>query len=131
MVDQSLRFPEGMVKDVMARIQEHYIPTDFLVLDMQGDDEILNLLGRAFLYTAKANNYIGSGHIHFNLPAEKVRCQFRTLVNREQIRKERNRKRHQAHHQAAQPHYGWEDFPGKIAKYKDHIMEEEENTHAL
>ncbi|XP_021321293.1 uncharacterized protein LOC110437239 [Sorghum bicolor] len=72
MVDQSLRFPEGMVKDVMARIQEHYIPTDFLVLDMQGDDEILNLLGRAFLYTAKANNYIGSGHIHFNLPAEKI-----------------------------------------------------------
>jgi len=34
MADQSLRFPEGMVKDVMVRIQEYYIPADFLVLDM-------------------------------------------------------------------------------------------------
>jgi hypothetical protein len=33
-----------MVKDVMVRIQEHYIPADFLVLDMQGDDEIPILL---------------------------------------------------------------------------------------
>jgi len=34
MVDQSLRFPEGVVKDVMVRIQGQYIPTDFLVLNM-------------------------------------------------------------------------------------------------
>jgi hypothetical protein len=96
MADQSLRFPEGMVTHVMVRIQEQYIPADFLVLDMQGDDETPILLGRPFLYTAKANIYIRSGHIHFNLPAGKVRCQFRTLVNREQIRKQRNRRRHQA-----------------------------------
>ena len=76
MVDQSLRFLEGMVKDIMVRIQEYYIP---------------------------ANIYIGSGHIHFNLPTGKVRCQFRTLVNREQIRKEHNRRRRQARRQATQP----------------------------
>jgi len=85
MADQSLRFPEGVVKDVMVRIQEQYIPVDFLVLDMQGDDESPILLGRPFLYTAKANIYIG-----------KVCCQFRTLVNHEQIRKQRNRRRRQA-----------------------------------
>jgi len=130
MVDQSLRFPKGMVKDVMVRIQEYYIPADFLVLDMQGDDEIPILLGRPFLYTAKANIYIGSGHILFNLPAGKVRCQFRTLCNREQTRKEHNRRRRQAHRQAARPHYRWEDFPGQVVKYEDRFTEEEENTHA-
>ena len=41
MVDQPLRFPEGIVKDVIVRIQAYYIPIDFLVLDMQGDNEIL------------------------------------------------------------------------------------------
>jgi len=96
MADQSLRFLEGMVKDVLVRIQEHYIPTDFPMLDMQGDDEIPILLGRPFLYTTNANIYIGSGHIHFNLPTGKVCCQFRTLVNCEQIRKECNRRRRQA-----------------------------------
>jgi len=51
MADQSLRFSEGIVKEVMARIQEQYIPADFLVLDMQGDYETPILLGRPFLYT--------------------------------------------------------------------------------
>jgi len=78
MADQSLRFPEGVVKDVMVRIQGQYIPIDFLVLDMQGDDDSLILVGRPFLYTAKANIYIRSGHIHFNLPTGKVHCQFKT-----------------------------------------------------
>jgi len=85
--DQSPRFPEGAVKNVAVRIQGQYIPIDFLVLDMHGDDESLILLGRLFLYTANANIYIGFGHIHFNLPTEKVRCQFKTQVNHEQIRK--------------------------------------------
>jgi len=69
--DQSLRFLKGAVKDVMVRIQEQYIPIEILVLDMQRDDESPILLERPFLYTAKANIYIRSGHIHFNLPAGK------------------------------------------------------------
>jgi len=87
-------------------------------------------LGRPFLYIANANIYIGSGHIHFNLPAGKVRCQFKTHVNHEQIRKQHNRRRHQAHRQVAQPHHRWEDFPGKIVKYEDRFMEQEENKRA-
>jgi len=100
------------------------------VQSREGDDEIPILLGRPFLYTAKANIYIGSGHIHFNLPSGKVHCQFRRLVNRGQNRKERNRRRCQARRQATQPHCRWEDFPGKIMKYEEHLMEEEENTQA-
>jgi len=130
MVDKSLRSPEGVVKDVMVRVQGQYIPADFLVLDIRGDDDSQILLGRPFLYIAKANIYIRSGHIHFNLPAGKVRYQFRTLVNHEQIRKQCNRRRHQARRQAAQSHRGWEDFPGKIVKYEDRLMEQEENTQA-
>ena len=70
----------------MVKIQGQYIPADFLLLDMYRDDDSSILLGRLFLYTAKANIYIGSGHIHFNLPTGKVCCQFRTQVNHEQIR---------------------------------------------
>ena len=33
MADQSIRFLEGIVKDVMVRIHDHYAPADFLVLD--------------------------------------------------------------------------------------------------
>jgi len=93
MVNQSLRFPEGVVNDVMVRIQGQYIPVDFLVLDMQGDYDSTILLGRSFVYTTKHNIYIRSGHIHFNLPAEKVSCQFKAQINHEHITKLHNRRR--------------------------------------
>jgi hypothetical protein len=38
MVDQSIRFPEGIAKDVMVRIHDHFAPADFMVLDM-GEEE--------------------------------------------------------------------------------------------
>jgi hypothetical protein len=34
MADQSIWFPEGIAKDIMVKIQDHYAPADFMVLDM-------------------------------------------------------------------------------------------------
>jgi hypothetical protein len=34
MVDQTFWFPKGIAKDVMVQIYDHYVPTDFMVLDM-------------------------------------------------------------------------------------------------
>ena len=34
MVDQSIRFLEGIAKDVMVRIHNQFAPVDFMVLDM-------------------------------------------------------------------------------------------------
>ena len=38
MADQSIRFPEGIAKDVMVRIHDQFAPTDFMVPDM-GEEE--------------------------------------------------------------------------------------------
>jgi hypothetical protein len=38
MADQTFWFPEGIVKDVMVQIHDHYVPTDFMVLNM-GEEE--------------------------------------------------------------------------------------------
>jgi hypothetical protein len=65
MADQSLRWPEGIAKDVLVKIQDYYVPTDFLVLDMLGDEDKPIILGRPFLNTTDAVIYIGSGQIHF------------------------------------------------------------------
>ena len=77
MVDQSIRFPEGIARDVMVRIQDHYAPADFMVLDMgEVEDDTLIILGRLFLNTTNAIIYIGSGQLHFQFPREKLRCYF-------------------------------------------------------
>jgi hypothetical protein len=61
MVDQSLRWPEGIGKGVLVKIQDYYVPTDFLVLGMPGDEDTPIILGRAFLNTTDTVIYIGSG----------------------------------------------------------------------
>jgi hypothetical protein len=59
MVDQMFCFMEGLVKDVPIQIDNHFILTDFLVIDM-GEDEYDPpiILGRPFLSTTKAIIYI-------------------------------------------------------------------------
>jgi hypothetical protein len=62
MADHSLRFSEGIAKDVTVQIQDHYVPTDFMVLDMEEDTEEASIiLGRPFLNTTSAIIYVGSG----------------------------------------------------------------------
>jgi hypothetical protein len=65
MADQSLRWSKGIVKDVLVKIQDYYVPADFLVLDMPGDEDTPIILGRPFLNTTDAVIYIGSEQIHF------------------------------------------------------------------
>jgi hypothetical protein len=66
MVDQLTRFLEGIARDVMVKIQDHFVPVDFIVLDMGNEEEDTPIiLGRLFLNTTDAIIYIGSGQIHF------------------------------------------------------------------
>ena len=62
MADQSIRFPEGIAKDIMVIIHDHYAPTDFMVLDMGKDeDDTPIILRRPFLNTTNAIIYVAYG----------------------------------------------------------------------
>ena len=66
MADQSIRFLEGIAKDIMVIIHDHYAPTDFMVLDMGKDeDDTPIILRRPFLNTTNAIIYVRSGQVHF------------------------------------------------------------------
>jgi hypothetical protein len=77
MADQSFQFMDGIAKDIPVQISDHFIPTDFLVLDM-GEDEydLPIILGRPFLNTTKAIIYIRTGEVYFHFSAGKVRRHF-------------------------------------------------------
>ena len=64
MADQTFHKVEGIVTDAPVKINDHFIPTDFQVIDM-GEDEYDPpvILGRPFLSTVKANIYIGTGEV--------------------------------------------------------------------
>jgi hypothetical protein len=62
MVDQSILFLEGIARDVMVKIQDHYVPADFMVLDMgEEEDDAPIILERPFLNSTNAIIYARSG----------------------------------------------------------------------
>jgi hypothetical protein len=66
MADQTFHFVEGLVKDVPIQIDNHFILTNFLVVDIKEDEyDPLIILGRPFLSTTKAIMYITIGEVHF------------------------------------------------------------------
>jgi hypothetical protein len=78
------QFLEGIAKDVIVQIQDHYVPADFMVLDMGVEDEETPIiLGRPFLNTTNTIIYIGSGQVHFQFLDGKVHCHFNSYTNYE------------------------------------------------
>ena len=51
MADRSIAFPRGILEDVLIKVDKFIFPVDFVVLDMEEDQEILIILGRPFLAT--------------------------------------------------------------------------------
>jgi hypothetical protein len=95
MVDQSFCFVDGIAKNVPIQIDDHFIPTDFLIIDM-GEDVYGPpiILGRPFLSTTKAIIYITIGEVHFQFPSEKVCRYFNSnYIVDEEPKKNRTRRR--------------------------------------
>ena len=55
MADQTIRFSEEIAKDIMVRIQDQYVPADFMVPYMGEEEEVVPIiLGRPFLNPTNA-----------------------------------------------------------------------------
>ncbi|CAM8935245.1 unnamed protein product [Rhodiola kirilowii] len=96
LADRSSRFPRGILKDVPVRVGNFDISGDFVVLEMEEDNEIPILLGRPFLYTAGAifdttkgsiTMRVGDEEVEFNLekaqkgPSSTMTCNYLDLVD--------------------------------------------------
>jgi hypothetical protein len=104
----------------MVKIPDHYIPTDFMVLDM-GEEEIDPpiVLERLFLDTTRAIIYMRSGEIHFQFYAEKVRCYFNSYTNYEQPKKNRRRCQSTRRQGNKPTKDGWTNYSRKVERYED------------
>src|SRR3954462_12258978 len=54
LVDRSIIYPRGIVKDVLIKVDKFIFPIDLIVLDMEENKSIPLILGRGFLKTARA-----------------------------------------------------------------------------
>ncbi|XP_073121926.1 uncharacterized protein [Henckelia pumila] len=53
LADRSLKYPRGIIEDVLVKVDKFIFPVDFVVLDMEEDLDMALILGRPFLATGK------------------------------------------------------------------------------
>jgi len=122
MADQTFREVKGIVADVPVKIDDHFVYTDFQVINM-GEDEYDPpvILGRPFLSTVKAIIYIGTGEVHMHFPLEKVRRYFThpnyIVEDSKQVRT--RRKRRNRNHRREIIKDGWADYEGEVVRSED------------
>ncbi|XP_062109012.1 uncharacterized protein LOC133819717 [Humulus lupulus] len=51
LADHSVKHPRGIIKDVLVKVEKFIFPADFIVLDMEEDENAKIILGRPFLAT--------------------------------------------------------------------------------
>jgi hypothetical protein len=53
LADKYLKFPYGVVEDVLVKVDKFLFPVDFIIMDMEEDLEVPLILGRPFMKTAR------------------------------------------------------------------------------
>ena len=54
MVDRTLAHPEGILEDLLIKVEKFIFLVDFVVIDIEEDKQVPMLLGRPFLATGAA-----------------------------------------------------------------------------
>ncbi|XP_021748476.1 uncharacterized protein LOC110714279 [Chenopodium quinoa] len=72
LADRSVKFPLGVLEDVPLRVGKFFIPSDFVVMEMDEDVNVPIILGRPFLATAGAIIDMKKGKINFEVGDEKL-----------------------------------------------------------
>ncbi|XP_012827660.1 PREDICTED: uncharacterized protein LOC105948946 [Erythranthe guttata] len=72
LADRSLKYPDGIVEDVLVKVHKFILPVDFVVLEMPEDDEAPIILGRPFLATGKAMIDMELGSLMLRVNGEEV-----------------------------------------------------------
>ena len=72
LADRSLKHSQGVIEDVLVKVDKFIFPTDFIVLDMEEAKEIPIILGRPFLATGKAMIDVQKGELKLRVQDDEV-----------------------------------------------------------
>src|SRR5262249_28170564 len=72
LADKSIRYLRGIIEDVLVKVDKLIFPIDFVIMEMEEDLEVLVILGRPVLATAKALIDVAEGRLTFRIHDEKV-----------------------------------------------------------
>ncbi|XP_062107543.1 uncharacterized protein LOC133818592 [Humulus lupulus] len=85
LADHFLMYPRGIIEDVLVRIDRFIFSVDFVVLDIEEDQEIPIILLRPFLATGKALIDVHDGNLNLRVNCEEVKF---NIINAKKFPKE-------------------------------------------
>ena len=77
LADSSIRYPEGIVENILVRVRDSFILANFVVMDIEGDLGVELILGRPFLRAARTSIDAGRGEIRFCVRKEDMFFRFK------------------------------------------------------
>ncbi|XP_073123832.1 uncharacterized protein [Henckelia pumila] len=72
LADISIKYPRGIIEDVLVKVDKFIFPVDFVVLDMEEDLDMPLILGRPFLATGKALIDVQKGKLLLRVGEEEI-----------------------------------------------------------
>ncbi|XP_014503218.1 uncharacterized protein LOC106763559 [Vigna radiata var. radiata] len=72
LTDRSVKYPYGVIEDVLVKVDKFTFPVDFVILDMEEDIEVPLILGRPFMKTARVIIDIDDDHLKVRLHDETI-----------------------------------------------------------
>ena len=75
LADRSVKYPMGVVEDLLVQVDKLIVPVDFVVMDMENNFrsvEPVILLGRPFMATTKTIIDVHKGELSMNVLGETV-----------------------------------------------------------
>ncbi|XP_012857722.1 PREDICTED: uncharacterized protein LOC105977005, partial [Erythranthe guttata] len=72
LADRSFTHPLGIVEDVLVKVDKFILPADFLVLDIEEDENIPLILGRPFLAIGRSIIDVGKRELRMSVGDETV-----------------------------------------------------------
>ncbi|XP_027181627.1 uncharacterized protein LOC113780002 [Coffea eugenioides] len=88
LTDRSNVYSEGVVEDVLVKVNEFIFPTDFYIVDMNDDTSVNSavlLLDRSFMSTARIKIDVHEDHFEQNLMADKLKFMLQQSKMNEEV----------------------------------------------
>ena len=72
LADRSVTRPYGVIEDMLVRVKHLILPTDFVVMEIEEDADILVILGRPFMYTTSCVVDMGKKKLEMSLENQQI-----------------------------------------------------------
>ncbi|XP_048231212.1 uncharacterized protein LOC125370256 [Ricinus communis] len=72
LADRSIKYPRGIVENVLVEVNKFIISVDFMILNMDGESSVPLILGRPFLTTSRAMIDVCDGKLKLRVGDETV-----------------------------------------------------------